>query len=84
MNRDRCHWCGQPLDDRDRRDRRTCSTTCRVALWRSGKARGAEGDIELHDAQVSAPHHRGEPCSRYIGSVGPTALALPRDGGSPA
>jgi len=38
MNRLRCLCCGTPLDEWSRSDRRTCSTTCRVALWRLKKA----------------------------------------------
>lgn len=33
-----CARCGAPLEPRSRADRRTCSTTCRVAFWRANKA----------------------------------------------
>ena len=84
MNRYVCQWCGQALDERDRRDRRTCSVRCRVARWRSGAARDAEGDSEPRNDHVQVFPDVSVPCSRYIGSVGPGALAVAQDGESQA
>lgn len=39
INASRCARCDAPLDERSRSDRRTCSTSCRVALWRAKNAR---------------------------------------------
>jgi hypothetical protein len=38
MNLTRCAHCGEPLDPSSRADRRTCSTTHRVASWRAKTA----------------------------------------------
>jgi predicted nucleic acid-binding Zn ribbon protein len=54
-----CNHCGAPIEPRSRADRRTCSTTCRVAFWRANKAQrrlsSAPGDQD--DASVETVRH---------------------------
>lgn len=62
----RCVRCNEPLDERSRADRRTCSVRCRVALWRRRRARiGREQEYRVFGPTDSRRSPTGRR-SRYI------------------
>jgi len=58
MNLAHCLRCDAPLDEWSRSDRRTCGTTCRVALWRAVKAAKPANPDRVEPEPKTAPTRR--------------------------
>jgi len=82
MNTGSCVYCGQPLDERSRQDRRTCSGRCHMAVWRRRKALGGHRHGTADPMPTGAPSTDSGRCSRNATSGSGVALAaeVERDG----
>jgi hypothetical protein len=70
VNRDgRCVRCGESLPERSRADRLTCSTRCRVALWRALRARGGRLPAAVASEVVSRTTTRPAGAIRGVATV---------------
>jgi predicted nucleic acid-binding Zn ribbon protein len=73
----RCAWCGEPfIDQRTRRDRLTCSSTCRVALHRQ-RQRAKTGEVEV--ATPTGLDKASTTAVRVTSGLGPPPTRPPRD-----
>jgi hypothetical protein len=69
-----CSRCGEPIQQGSRADRRTCSTSCRVALWRAGNARGrpdpVRGGTDTAPVAIDRPASLHALCAQTQGEIG--------------